>query len=54
MEVKVAGDKMTIVLDLGKGTRSKSGRSLVAATTNGFVDVPGTEYKLSLNVIKPR
>lgn len=33
---------------------SKSGKSLMVATTSGFVMVPGTDAKVSLNVILPK
>jgi len=53
MEIKVEGNKLTLTCDIGKGTLSSSGKSLVVATTNGFVPVGGTDLKVSLNVIKP-
>ena len=33
---------------------SASGKSLVVATTNGFVSVADSNLKVSLNIIKPR
>ena len=54
MEIKVDGDKLTLVCTLGKGVPSSSGKTLVVATTNGFVRVAGSNVKVSLNVIKPR
>lgn len=39
MNVTIKGSKVTIVMDLNtKGTPSKSGKSLVYATTRGNVD----------------
>ena len=54
MEIKVVGDKLTIICTIGSGVPSSSGKSLVVATTNGFVRVPDSDIKVSLNVIKPR
>jgi hypothetical protein len=36
-----------------KGSMSKSGKSLVLASTRGNVKVPGTDVKLGLNLYKP-
>jgi hypothetical protein len=42
--------KLNIEIDLKKkGTLSKSGKSLVVASTLGNVQVPDTEFKLGLN-----
>jgi hypothetical protein len=56
MNVKttVQGDKLIIEVDIAKATidsspRSKSGKSLSVATTNGFT--PVGPVKISLNVI---
>ena len=54
MEIKVEGDRLTIVCTLGTGVLSSSGKSLVVATTNGFQSVVGTDIRVSLNVIKPK
>ena len=54
MEIKVNGDKLTITATIGSGVPSSTGKSLMMATTNGFVSVEGTDLKVSLNVIKPR
>ena len=53
MDFKVTGNKLTITVTLEKGTLSSSGKSLVVATTGGFVAVEGTDLKVNLNVIKP-
>jgi hypothetical protein len=58
MNVKQRYDEVTglliIEVDLTKpGTPSKSGKSLIVGTTNGFVDAPGNpEVSVSLNVIR--
>lgn len=54
MEIKLIGDKLTITTTISSGVPSSSGKSLVVATTNGFVGVDGSDIKVSLNVIKPR
>jgi len=54
MDIKVVGDKLTITATLSSGTPSASGKTLVVATTSGFVDVPGSDVRVSLNVIKRR
>jgi len=54
MEIKVEGDRLTITATISSGVPSSSGRSLVVATTNGFVGVDNSDIKVSLNVIKPR
>ena len=52
--VRVTGNKMTIEADLTAGTLSSTGKSMNVASTNGFMAVDGTEFKVNLNVIKPR
>lgn len=54
MEIKVVGDKLTIICTIGSGVPSSSGKTLVVATTNGFVGVAGSDIKVSLNAIRPR
>ena len=54
MEIKLSGNTLTITAQLSDGVPSKSGKSNIVATTNGFVGVDGSDIKVSLNVIKPR
>ena len=54
MEIKVVGNKLTITCDLGSGVPSKSGKTQIVGTTNGFQAVAGSDIRVSLNVIKPR
>lgn len=54
MDIKLDGNVLTIKAVIGSGVPSSSGKSLVVATTNGFVAVAGTDIKVSLNVIKSR
>jgi hypothetical protein len=54
MEAKLEGNKLTVVIPVTAGTTSSSGKSLVVATTSGFVAVPGTDLRISINVIKAR
>lgn len=54
MEMKVEGNTLTITCPLGSGVSSKSGKTLVVASSKGFVAVPESDLKVSINVIKPR
>lgn len=54
MDIKLEGDKLTITTTITAGTPSSSGKTLVVASTNGFVIVPNSDIRVSLNVIKPR
>lgn len=50
--MKLEGNKLTIVVELGEGQLSSTGKSLVLASTNGFT--PVSDVKVNLNVIKQR
>jgi hypothetical protein len=53
VETKVEGDKLTITVDLSKTVgRSKSGKSVIIATTSGSVtvDTKRGPVKVGLNV----
>jgi len=52
MDIKLENGKLTITVTIGPGVPSASGKTLVVAGTGGFVPVPGSELKVSLNVIK--
>lgn len=55
MDIKVTGDKLSIEAILSKGTPSKTGKTLILASTGGFVAVQGADnIKVSINVIKTR
>jgi len=54
MDIKLEGDKLTITCTVSSGIPSSSGKTLVVATTNGFVSVADSDLKVSLNVIKPK
>jgi len=56
VEIKVDGNKLTIIVDLSQEFGpSSSGKSITVASTEGNVSVPGTEeVKIGLNVYKPR
>lgn len=55
MNAKVENGNLVITLPLQKPTRSKTGKSLIIASTNGFmktgVEVEGKEISLSVNAI---
>jgi len=44
----------TIVIKIqpGNGVPSRTGKSLLVASTNGFVIIPGTDFKVNINMIK--
>jgi hypothetical protein len=49
---KIEGNKIIITADLDGKERSASGKSIVKATTSGFIGVDGnSNIKYSLNVI---
>jgi hypothetical protein len=50
MDIKIDGNKFTITGTLSAGTPSATGKSLIVATTNGFVQ--SGDYSVSLNIIK--
>jgi len=53
VELKVEGDILTIRVDLTKEFGpSSSGKTVVIATTEGNVSLPGKEIKVGLNVYK--
>lgn len=54
MKATVKGNILTIEMELGKGERSKSGKSLIVFTTGGFKKVDGTDLQVAINVIKPK
>ena len=54
MDIKVQGNTLTITCPIGSGVPSKSGKTTIVATTNGFVAVANSDLRVSLNVIKPR
>lgn len=55
MKVTISGKTMTIVTELSSGTPSKTGKTLIVATTSGFQPVEGhPDIRISLNVIKSK
>jgi hypothetical protein len=54
IKFEVKNKSLIITCPLNGGTPSKTGKSLVVATTNGFVEVPNSDIKVNLNAIKPR
>jgi len=52
IETKKDGNKLTVTIDLSKNQgRSKTGKSLMVATTGGFYAL-GEGYAISINCIK--
>jgi hypothetical protein len=57
LEVKKDGNILTITVDLSKDFgASKSGKSIIVATTSGNVDVPETNgtIKMCINIYKQK
>ena len=54
--MNVSGNTLTITINLAEaGTMSKSGKSIVLASTEGNVSAPGgNDVKVGLNVYRPR
>jgi hypothetical protein len=53
VKIETQGTKLVITMDLtAAGEKSKSGKSVVVATTKGNVTVPGTDLKLGLNLYR--
>ena len=53
-EISMDGNTLTLTISLGEGTPSLSGKSLVFASTRGNIKIPGTDFKLGLNLYKPK
>jgi len=51
---EVKDNKLVITADIEAGRPSKSGKTLIVATTNGFVPVADYTMSFSLNVTKPK
>ena len=54
MEIKLEGNNLIITCPIGGGVPSKSGKTLIVATTNGFVPVPDSDIRVSVNAYKPK
>ena len=53
MEIKHKDGVITVTLDATKkGTQSKSGKSTIIESTRGFMNVPGTDLQIAINLIK--
>ena len=53
VEMTVEGDTLVIKVDLKKDFgKSKSGKTLIVASTEGNADVPGRKEKIGLNVYR--
>lgn len=51
MEAHVKDGVLTLKVKLDPKGLSKQGKPLLA-TTHGFVDIPGTDLRINLNVVK--
>nr|WP_147664671.1 hypothetical protein [Candidatus Prometheoarchaeum syntrophicum]QEE17787.1 hypothetical protein DSAG12_03625 [Candidatus Prometheoarchaeum syntrophicum] len=54
LDIKVDGNTLTIVIDLGHEMgRSKSGKSMIVASTRGNIPVPENDsIKMGINIYK--
>ena len=53
VEMKVEGNILTITVDLSKDFgKSSSGKSIIIASTEGNMTVPGREEKIGLNIYR--
>jgi hypothetical protein len=53
--MKVNNDELTIRVNLKEDNGpSKSGKSIIIATSAGNKDIPGTDLKIGLNIYRPR
>jgi len=54
-DMKTNGNILTITVDLAKTAGpSKSGKTLIIASTQGNKTIPGTDAVIGLNIYKPR
>ena len=54
-DIQIKGDILTITVDLSKDSGpSKSGKTLIIASTQGNKTIPGTPAVIGLNIYKPR
>jgi len=50
----VKGGKLILAIELKtEGVESKSGKSIVIASTRGNIGIPGTDLKLGVNLYRP-
>ena len=55
VDIKLTGTVATITIDLAKDYGpSKSGKTIIIATTSGNHKIPGTDAVIGLNCYKPR
>jgi hypothetical protein len=53
VKMTVKGNKLTLEVDLAQENgKSSSGKSIIIGSTEGNVDVEGTDIKVGLNVYK--
>lgn len=54
VKMTVTNNKLVIEIDLNQEFGlSSSGKNVIVASTAGNVPIPGTDYKVGLNVYKP-
>ena len=45
---------LTVEMPISEGKRSHSGKTMIAFSTKGFVNVPNTNLRISINVTSKR
>jgi hypothetical protein len=50
MKATLKDNVLTVEMPLTEGKRSHSGKTMLAFTTKGFVDVPNTNLRININV----
>jgi hypothetical protein len=53
VQMKMEGDILTIKVNMSENFgRSKSGKSIIIASTEGNITIPGTDAKMGLNIYR--
>ena len=53
VQMKTEGDILTIKVNMSENFgRSKSGKSIIIASTEGNITIPGTDAKMGLNIYR--
>jgi hypothetical protein len=54
MKATLKDNILTVEMPVSEGKRSHSGKTMLVFTTKGFIDVPNTNLRISINVIGKR
>lgn len=56
IKAHIKGNRLFLELEINDtedAPLSKSGKTRIAASTQGFVEIPGTKCKMSMNITRP-